>query len=185
MSVAPLVESIALARSVLSNVTKEQFEAPTPCASWDVRGLVNHLIGAQQFFFAGMTGGEMPAQDDDPAGGDFLATFDERSAQVLGAFQEDGAMQKMVNLPFGSFPGAAFFGMACTDTFQHAWDLAKATGQDTNLNPALATQLLEQSKASIQDAFRGPEGAPFGVEQQAPAGASPADQLAAFLGRTV
>ena len=34
--------------------------------------------------------------------------------------------------------------------------------------------------------FRGPEGkAPFGPVQTAPAGASNADQLAAFLGRTV
>ena len=39
--------------------------------------------------------------------------------------------------------------------------------------------------ASISEAFRGPEGAPFGAEQSASDDASPADQLAAFLGRTV
>ena len=38
---------------------------------------------------------------------------------------------------------------------------------------------------SIQDGFRGPEGAPFGPEIEAPADATNADRLAAFLGRSV
>ena len=76
-------------------------------------------------------------------------------------------------------------GLATTDTFQHAWDLAKATGQDSDLAPELATALLSQAQQSISDAFRGPEGAPFGAEQECGDGASNADQLAAFLGRTV
>ena len=38
----------------------------------------------------------------------------------------------------------------------------------------------------IPDQFRGPEGkAPFGAQTEAPAGACPADELAAFLGRSV
>jgi uncharacterized protein (TIGR03086 family) len=94
-------------------------------------------------------------------------------------------MQKMCNLPFGSMPGAAFIGLATTDTFTHGWDLAKATGQDTNLSPELASQLLVGARAFIQDSLRSPAGNPFGLEQQPPAGASNADQLAAFLGRTV
>jgi len=76
-------------------------------------------------------------------------------------------------------------GLSMTDTFTHAWDLARATGQDTNLAPELAAQLLAQSRQSIQPAFRSEDGAIFGLEQSAPEGASPADQLAAFLGRTV
>ena len=94
-------------------------------------------------------------------------------------------MEKVYDLPFGSMPGAAIAGLAATDTFQHGWDLAKATGQSTDLAPELAAGLLQQSKASIQDSFRGPEGAPFGAEQQAPGDAPAADQLAAFLGRQV
>ena len=46
-------------------------------------------------------------------------------------------------------------------------------------------KLSNAETTAIQDAFRGPEGAPFGPEQPAPAGASAADQLAAFLGRRV
>ena len=94
-------------------------------------------------------------------------------------------MQKMLALPFGQMPGAAFAGIAATDDFTHGWDLAKATGQSTNLAPVLAAQLLISSKQAISPAFRSPERALFGPEQVAPPGASAADQLAAFLGRTV
>ena len=64
-------------------------------------------------------------------------------------------------------------------------DLAQATGQSTDLAPELAAALLEGAKASIPDEFRGPEGAPFGPKQEAPTGATAADELAAFLGRKV
>jgi len=91
-----------------------------------------------------------------------------------------------MHLPFGDMPGSAFVGIAATDTFTHGWDLAKATGQPTDLAPDLAAGLLGGVRTSIPDSFRGPDGkAPFGAEQVAPAGSSNADQLAAFLGRTV
>ena len=89
-------------------------------------------------------------------------------------------------MPFGEMPAGAVMGLAMNDTFTHGWDLAKATGQSTDIAPQLAAQILEQARASIHDAFRGEDGAaPFGVEQDCPEGASAADQLAAFLGRDV
>ncbi|MDA3041369.1 MAG: hypothetical protein O3C27_17950 [Actinomycetota bacterium] len=62
-------------------------------------------------------------------------------------------------------------------------ELAKATGQGTDIAPELAAGVLAGAKKSIPDAYRGPEGAPFGSQKEAPAGATNADQLAAFLGR--
>ena len=94
-------------------------------------------------------------------------------------------MEKTLTLPWGEMPGAAFMGLASTDIFVHGWDLAKATGQSTDLDPALADQLLAGSRMAINPGFRNEQGNPFGPEQSAPAGASSADQLAAFLGRTV
>lgn len=184
MSTQPLEQAIAATRSVLTNVSSEHLDADTPCAQWKVRELVNHIVGGQVFFERALHG-QQPDDGVDYASTDFVASFDEASAKTLAAFAEDGAMQRMVTLPFGQMPGAAWMGLASTDTFTHGWDLAKATGQDTNLNPELATQLLGQSKTMIQDAFRSEDGSVFGPEQQAPEGACPADQLAAFLGRRV
>ena len=69
-------------------------------------------------------------------------------------------------------------------TFTHGWDLAKATGQSTDLDPALAEQILEVAAMIVPDQFRGPEPMPFGPAVEPPAGAPVADRLAAFFGRT-
>ena len=158
----------------------------TPCASWDVSGLINHMVNGNQFFAAGMNGQPPSADEVDHCQGDFCGAFDQATSQFVAACQTEGALEKMVAMPFGEMPGAAVMGLAMTDTFTHAWDLAKATGQSTDLAPELASQLLAQSKQMIQPAFRGEDGAaPFAQEQACADGACAADQLAAFLGREV
>ncbi|HEY1651631.1 MAG TPA: hypothetical protein VGG09_07085 [Acidimicrobiales bacterium] len=88
--------------------------------------------------------------------------------------------------PFGELPGSVFVHIACGDTFTHGWDLAKATGQSTDLDPEVAAQLLGIVTGLLPDSLRGEDGqAPFGPVQVAPAGACAADQLAAFMGRRV
>jgi len=185
MSTAPLEQAISSTRAVLAAVKPDQLDDVTPCASWKVRDLVNHIVGGQYFFAAMVEGVAPTAAGGDFADGDLVGAFDESSATCIAAFHGDGVMTKTLTLPWGQMPGAAFVGLAATDTFTHGWDLAKATGQATDLAPELAAQLLAGAKQAIQDAFRGPEPAPFGPEQSAPAGASNADQLAAFLGRKV
>ena len=92
----------------------------------------------------------------------------------------------MIKLPFGELPGAVFMGIATNDVFTHGWDLARSTGQPTDLDPAMAADLHAQVKGFVTDELRGPDGdAPFGPEVAAPPSASAADKLAAFLGRTV
>jgi len=184
MSTESFEQAVATTRGVLAGVSQDQLHNSTPCESWDVSELINHIVGTQSFFLAGMNG-TPPSNSPDSADGDFVAAFDEATSATVAAFKVDGALAKTVKMPFGEMPGAAVMGLATTDTFQHAWDLAKATGQDSDLAPELASALLSQSRQSISDAFRGPEGAPFGAEQECGDGASNADQLAAFLGRTV
>lgn len=183
MTTQPFEQAVSVARGVLAGVSADQLGAATPCESWDVAALVNHIVGGQHFFLAALSS-TPPAEPPDFAAGDFVAAFDEVSSACITAFRADGVLERTFTLPFGEMPGGALMGLATTDTFQHAWDLAKATGQNTDLAPALAGALLAQSQASISEAFRGPEGAPFGAERAANDGASAADQLAAFLGRT-
>jgi uncharacterized protein (TIGR03086 family) len=184
MTTEVLEQAIAATRGVLVNVSRDQLDDATPCASWKVSDLINHIVGGQ-YFFAGGVLGELPSGETDWSAGDFVADFDEGARRCVEAFNGDGAMDRMLTLPFGQMPGSAFIGLASTDTFTHGWDLAKATGQDTDLAPQLATGLLAGARVAIQPAFRSADGAVFGLEQTAPEGASNADQLAAFLGRTV
>ena len=185
MATQPLEQAIASTRAVLAGVSKEQLDDDTPCAQWKVSALINHIVGGQYFFEACAKGDPPSGNDTDFSATDFVSAFDEGARRSVEAFSADGVMQKTLTLPFGQMPGAAFLGIAATDTFTHGWDLAKATGQDTTLNDALAAQLLAGAKQFIQPALRSEAGNPFGPEQTAPAGASNADQLAAFLGRKV
>ena len=169
----------------MAAIQPDQMSIQSPCEQWDVAGVVNHVVGGMQFFTAGMKG-EQPSEGQDWASGDYMAAFDQAAAECVDCFQQDGAMERTVALPFGEMPGSAVLGLAMTDIFTHGWDIAKATGQSTDLSPELAANLLEGSRHMIQPAFRGADGeAPFGVEQQCADGSCNADQLAAFLGRDV
>jgi uncharacterized protein (TIGR03086 family) len=180
-------QAVNVAKDVLGNVKADQLDDPTPCASWKVRDVINHLVGGS-YFFAAATNGEAVGDGSDApdfASGDYTSAYDEGSQKAISAFQAPGALDRTVKVPFGEFPGSAWMGLATTDTFAHAWDLAKATGQSTDIAPALADQLLIGARQAIPDALRGDEPMPFAAEQPCPDGASSADRLAAFLGRTV
>jgi uncharacterized protein (TIGR03086 family) len=185
MTSNPLSQAQDVARGVLANVTSDQLELDTPCSDWSVADVIDHLVGAQNWAACGVRGVDMTDTGAGSAQGDFAATFDEAAADSLTAFAEDGALERTVNPGFGDMPAAALMGLATTDTFTHAWDLARATGQSTDLAPDLASILLAQARMMIKDEFRSDEGRIFGPERTAPEGAPPADQLAAFLGREV
>jgi hypothetical protein len=64
------------------------------------------------------------------------------------------------------------------------WDLAKATGQATDLEPDVAARLLVQIEPILPDTMRGPDGeAAFGPRVEIADSAPAADRLAAFEGR--
>jgi uncharacterized protein (TIGR03086 family) len=183
MQVMDLNRALQGTMTILAKVEPGQLSAPTPCASWDVRALINHFVGTARWW-AGTVTGAGDADEVDYAAGDYIAAYEDSIGVVVAAFEADGVLDRTVGLPFGEFPGAVVLGMAALDQFTHGWDLARAIGQHTDLDPALAAELLSQARLTITDALRGPDGrAPFGPARDAPAGASQADQLAAFLGR--
>ncbi len=186
MSADVLARAFACTAAVLAGVSVEDMTRPTPCVSWTVRDLVNHIVGGPDFFADTVEAGVAPsgAEPPDFTTGDFRAVFDAGAARAVAAFGAQGAMEKLLKLPFAELPGADFVFIAAIDTFTHGWDLAVATGQSSDLDPALAQQLLAVATAALPESLRGPDGhAPFGprIEIADPAGA--ADELAAFMGR--
>jgi uncharacterized protein (TIGR03086 family) len=171
--------------AVLTKVGPDDLDAATPCASWDVRALVSHFVGTARWW-AALVGGQDAAADADYAAGDAVAAYEESSRLAVAAFAVEGALDKTVLLPFGEFPGAVLRDLAATEQFIHGWDLARAIGYPAALDPELASWLLSRARLVITEAYRGPDGqALFGPVVEAPAGACPADQLAAFLGRRI
>ena len=202
--VEPLRRAFASTRIVLVQVQAGQLAAPTPCASWDVRALIEHFIGSAGWAATAIGGPEaadpeaadqeaadqeaadQEAADQGFAVSDFVAAYDQGIKGALAAFGTEGALEKAVTLPWGEFSGAALMWLAVNDQFVHGWDLARAIGHDTDLDSGLADELLVRGQAWITDAYRGPDGTGlFGPSVKAPTRASSADRLAAFLGRAM
>jgi uncharacterized protein (TIGR03086 family) len=163
---------------VLANVTADQLGAPSPCADWDAKAIIDHVVSGNQWV-QGLAGRQPSALPED------LAAAHAASAVAAQAvFAAPDGLIRMFELPFATLPGAAFIGLRTTDALTHAWDLAKATGQSTDLDPELAAEALEAASSRMSPAFRG-AGKPFGEEQTCPGDRTKADQLAAFLGRIV
>jgi uncharacterized protein (TIGR03086 family) len=172
--------------TVLAALRPADLDRPTPCASWTVRDVVNHVLGGAGFFAELAETGTVAGGDEDPdfSAGDFNGTFRSQASRLVAAFNAPGAMDKMMKMPFGELPGSVCVWIAAGDIFTHGWDLAKATGQPTDLEPELAGALLAQIMPLLPDSMRGPEGrAPFGPRVEVAESAPPADRLAAFEGR--
>lgn len=166
-------------REVIAGVRPEQFGAPTPCPDWDVRGLLDHMVGFCRRMAAGVGGTEAPT--DPSRGDDPIAAFGAASRELDAAWRGEGVLERTFTLPWGEMPGSLLARMATVELLVHGWDIATATGQDRALDPVACEAALAYGRAMMRPEFRQRGG--FGPEVAPPAGASPADRLAAFSGR--
>jgi uncharacterized protein (TIGR03086 family) len=163
---------------VLAAVTSDQLGAPSPCTGWDAAAVIDHVIDGNVRVVA-RAGGDGP-----PLSGDRIADHAHTAEAAHGVFAAPDGLTRMFELPIGSVSGSVFVTLRTVDALVHAWDLARATNQPTDLDAQLAEAYLERSSQLISPALRGP-GRPFGEEQPCPDPATAADRLAAFLGRSV
>ena len=144
---APLYRTATThALKVLNSVLRDQLNDPTPCSEWNVRDLIMHCIGGQQFAAEMLTGkptgiefggiGTLEPVPDDVA---TMSTEYQRSiAAVLATADDTAAMERTVALHIGTMVGAEFLFTEFMDYLVHSWDLAIATRQDATLDPVLA-----------------------------------------------
>jgi uncharacterized protein (TIGR03086 family) len=164
---------------VLLSVTSDQLSSPTPCPEWDVQALIDHVIAGNQRVVSRAGGQVAPLPEDL---GDALSASAKAAQET---FAEPLALTRTYQLPIGEIPGTAFIELRTSDLLTHAWDLAIATGQSTDLDPELAEYVLAFSKQMMnRPGLRG-DGRPFGEPQPCGDEHPAADQVAAFLGREV
>jgi uncharacterized protein (TIGR03086 family) len=176
------------AGAVIDHVEPSQLTNDTPCTEWNVRDVINHVVGGATMFSVCVEQGSVP--DDllgklmggDNLGDDYKGAYHAAADRAQAAFSQEGALEKMVKLPFGEMPAGVALNIAVMDVMTHALDIAKATGQTVD-DDELLTTALEMGHQLITDDFRTP--GVFGAEQPAPPNASSADKLLAFTGRTV
>jgi uncharacterized protein (TIGR03086 family) len=171
-------------RRYVAGIKDDQWDGPTPCDDWNVRELLNHLVSGN-FWVAPLMGGKTIEEvgdryDGDMLGDDPMAAYDQSAKEADAVVRTPGAMEASCAVSYGPVPGEVYAGHRFIDVLIHGWDLAKATGQDTALDP----ELVEACWAVVEpqkDLLAG-SGA-FGGDHDIPPGASRQVQLLAVLGR--
>ena len=173
----------AAATTVVNGIADDQLTLPTPCADWNVRAVLNHLVIGSLMVEAIVAGRAHPDRGADHLGADPKAAFAAAVAANRETLRTPGLMERTVSTPMGERPGSVLVYMRVAELFVHAWDLARATGQDTNLDPELAEVVRSAWTTQLGDRPR--TQLPFEESQPVPDDAAAADRLAAYLGRSV
>jgi uncharacterized protein (TIGR03086 family) len=168
---------------VTGSITPAQERLATPCTGLDVHALRTHLLGWLRYFDTALRD---PAGDDrpDPAafhGDDAATEIKTLTATVRSMRLPDDSL---VDVPLlgGAYPPAVVLDLLQAEVLGHGWDLAKATGQTWQPDPAACAHTLAVLQATVTPAFRG-DGLPFGPEIPIADDAPPLDRLVAFTGR--
>ena len=169
----------------LGAVGATEWNAATPCDDWDVRTLVNHVVGELLWMpplLEGKTIAEVGDRfDGDVLGSDPSTTYRSAAAAAQAAAFEPGAQERTVHLSFGDFPGSEYVGQVVSDVIIHTWDLARAIGADGRLDPRLV-EFVDEFLSPQVEAWRA-AGA-FGPAIEAGPDAVAQDQFLAKTGRS-
>ncbi len=176
--------ALSWAQTLVGGVRPEQLGEPTPCAEFDVRALLGHLVATVQRARAigeGRLPFTVPSTLDgiaDDAWPDALAAA---VAAMRPVWADDALLDKEVTVPWGTVPGRAALWGYVNEALVHGWDLAVATGQPSEADPDVAEAALAGSTAHIPAGMRG-EGIPFDAVVQPAPGAGPTERLANWSG---
>ena len=169
---------------VVAGIPADRWPSATPCDGWDVRALLNHLV-AGNLWAAELAAGGTIASVGDRLDGDLLGTdptgaYASSADAAAAVFRRPGALDAPCAVSYGPVPGSVYAGHRFLDVFVHGWDLAVASGQDAELDPALMRACREVIEPQIA-AFR--SAGAFGAELPTGAAATAQDRFLAMLGR--
>jgi uncharacterized protein (TIGR03086 family) len=146
MSLGKFVQALGEFDKRVRSVAPDQWHKPTPCADWDVRQLVNHLVVEQQWaplLLEGATVEDVGDRfDGDQLGEDPVAAWASAAAASREAFAAPGALRRSVELSYGRRPAEGYCQEMTMDLTVHAWDLARAIGVDEELDEQLVSYVL-------------------------------------------
>ncbi len=141
--------------ALVAGVGPEQWHNGTPCTEWDVRELVHHLLYEQRWvppLFEGLTMEQVGDRFDGDLMGEDAAAWPGLLASAIedahAAAARPGSLEQTVHLSFGDVPGQEYLMQLTADLAIHAWDLARATGQDDSLDPGAVALLLPWTEAN-------------------------------------
>jgi uncharacterized protein (TIGR03086 family) len=187
------------ANEVIAAIRPAQLTNPTPCAGFDVRGLLGHLVGVVGRVAAmgrgidPMTVGEIAPVEDNGWVRAWRAAVDDAD----DAWRDESALERTIVLPWATGSGAnALLGYVSEITV-HTWDVAQGTGQRPQWDDQTAERALRlmhqwlpgEHRAEIFATVRDQMGLPadtpdaFAAAVPVPDDAPAIDRLVAWNGR--
>lgn len=187
MSNAPLIARAAAPwADVIRDIKPDQLGAPTPCADYDVRGLLNHLLywgpsldGAGRKEFTPPPG--TPERETDLVGDDWAERLSAHLDRLVASWSEPDAWQGMTRMGGSTdWPAATIGGMVLVELVVHGWDLARAVSQRPAWDDDVTAATYRELAGMVE---QGREMGVFGPEITVPAAASTVDRMLAVSGR--
>ena len=124
-----LARSLDQAGAVVAGVRDDQARLPTPCRSWDVTALVEHLVHDLRQFTGRARGDDPDWQAPrEPVDGDWVDAFRAGESALLEAWRAAGDLDGTFATPRGEVPKRFAVSQQTAEFACHAWDLAVATG---------------------------------------------------------
>jgi uncharacterized protein (TIGR03086 family) len=114
---------------LVAMVAPGQWQGPTPCSDWDVRALVNHVVGEERWAVPLMKGKTI-AEVGSALDGDLLGDdpYDAASAAAREATLAATWPIAKVHLSYGDEDSHEYLRQLAADHLVHGWDLAVAIG---------------------------------------------------------
>jgi uncharacterized protein (TIGR03086 family) len=173
----------------LAAVRAEQWSNRSPCAAWDARGVVEHVVVMHAVMLRPVNRELSPAASvaDDP-----LRAFRAARADVEAVLDDPELAGCECDTPNGPMTVAQQIDdVVSDDLVLHGWDLARATGQDDTMDPEDVERLWAITTAipaALMEKYRTPGAFGPGVEVYGPevkiaAEAPLQDRLLGLIGR--
>ncbi|HEY3007734.1 MAG TPA: TIGR03086 family metal-binding protein [Micromonosporaceae bacterium] len=172
--------SYALAGAALA--TPQFLSRPTPCPSWDLEKLLDHVSDSIGVLHDAISGeGVRAAPPGHPGPGpDLAARLFGQAARLLGACAAAGPAERRVAIGDRELTTGMVLLTGAIEIAVHGWDIFVGCGAHRPIPPRLAAVLLPIAPLLVTPAIR-PGLFADPVRLLGPA--CPGDQLVAFLGR--
>jgi uncharacterized protein (TIGR03086 family) len=197
---AVFAAAVSAVRTTAEHVGPQQLHQPTPCGDFDVQELLEHLsvvlprvaalgAGANPFEI----GPALPAPGQSWSDA-WLAVAHE----IQQLWSDPAILERPMSLPWVQTNGAGMMAQYTAELTVHTWDLARATGQQVDLDPrAVDTALRAYEQVLPADGRRAgfeaiaaqmppdarPANPPFGERHETRSNAGAIERLVAWTGR--
>ena len=182
MTTIDLGPAAAVTAGVVAGIRDEQLTAPTPCEGTSVAGILAHVAGLAHAFT--MAARKTPVEgaaslDADRLPADWRTRIPEQFDALAAAWREPAAAEGTARAGGVDMPADVMAVVALDEVVVHGWDLAVATGQPYDVDPAAADACRAFAESFGDDRPPGLYGPVVPVPADAPA----LDRLLGATGR--